>query len=493
MSGKRAQGLRLKALEGTVLGPIAEAALRRAESLPAVTDETVAAAMAAPRGASGLREALSRPGRRFILEVKAASPSLGVIRSDIDLEACARAYARHADAVSVLTEPTAFGGSFGCLARMRALTTLPILAKDVTVDERQILAARAAGADAVLLMLSVLEPEACRRLAAFAKRLGLDVITEASGEAEVLEAAASGAEIIGINHRNLRDLTIDLDRSARLAHLVPGDRILVAESGIRTHADVECVARAARVFLVGSVLNQTDDVSLAVRRLVFGEMKVCGITRADDAARAALEGFSAAGVVLAKRSPKAVTPEALVVLSNEIKERTKALGLTMPVTAVVDAGETDVLRAIASPAAAGAFTTLQVHGDVTDADLEGLRVLFPGKALHLAAALPEDPVELAEAARRLEGLLERGLADRIVVDGTSGGLTGGSGRTVPQARLAAFGDLSRIRLAGGLTPENARAAAAAGAAGLDANSGVESAPGLKDPRLLALFAGAVRG
>ena len=191
---------------------------------------------------------------------------------------------------------------------------------------------------------------------------------------------------------------------------------------------------------MGSVLNQADDVSLAVRRLVFGEMTVCGITRADDATRAALEGFSAAGVVLA-----------------------------MPVTAVVDTDETDVLRAIASPAAAGAFTPLQIHGDVTDADLEGLRVLFPGKALHLAAALPEDPVALAEAARRLEGLLERGLAERIVVDGTSDGL------------------------AGGLTPENARTAAAAGAAGLDANSGVESAPGLKDPRLLALFAGAVRG
>ena len=151
-----------------------------------------------------------------------------------------------------------------------------------------------------------------------------------------------------------------------------------------------------------------------------------------------------------------------------MRSRTKALGLTMPVTAVVDTDETDVLRAIASPAAADAFTPLQIHGDVTDADLEGLRVLFPGKALHLAAALPEDPVALAEAARRLEGLLERGLADRIVVDGTSDGL------------------------AGGLTPENARTAAAAGAAGLDANSGVESAPGLKDPRLLALFAGAVR-
>ena len=205
-----------------------------------------------------------------------------------------------------------------------------------------------------------------------------------------------------------------------------------------------------------------------MRRLVFGEMKVCGITRADDATRAALEGFSAAGVVLAKRSLRAVTPEGLAVLSNEIKERTKALGLTMPVTAVADTDEPDVLRASAAPAA-GAFTPLQIHGDVTDADLEGLRVLFPEKALHLAAALPEDPVALAEAARRLEGLLERGLAERIVVDGTSDGL------------------------AGGLTPENARAAAAAGAAGLDANSGVESAPGLKDPRLLALFAGAVRG
>ena len=131
--------------------------------------------------------------------------------------------------------------------------------------------------------------------------------------------------------------------------------------------------------------------------------------------------------------------------------------------------KSDTLKAEVQSYIKAALLDLKRSGaDVTDADLEGLRVLFPGKALHLAAALPEDPVALAEAARRLEGLLERGLADRIVVDGTSDGL------------------------AGGLTPENARTAAAAGAAGLDANSGVESAPSLKDPRLLALFAGAVR-
>ena len=493
MSTAHAAGLRTKALEGTVLGPIAQAALRRAEALPAVTEAHMLAAKAAPRAARGFRAALEQSGRRFILEVKSASPSLGLIRSDVDLEAVARAYSRHADAVSVLTEPTAFGGSFERLRDMRALTALPILAKDVTVDERQILAARTAGADAVLLMLSVLEPEACARLAACAKSLGLDVLTEASGEAEVREAVAMGADIIGVNHRNLRDLSIDLERSARLAPLVPEDRILVAESGMRSHADVERVARAARVFLVGSVLNQADDPSLAVRRLVFGEMKICGVTRAEDAAEAAIAGFSAAGVVLARRSPRAVSPDGLVELSAAVAARTRALGLSMPVTAVVDAQERDLIDTLASPACSGAFTTLQLHGRVTNEDLLRLRRILPGKALHVAAALPENADALAAEARRLERLLEEGLADRIVVDGTKAGLTGGSARRVPLERLGAFSDLSRIRLAGGLTPENAREAAGTGVAGLDANSGVESAPGLKDPKRMADFAARVRG
>ena len=322
---------------------------------------------------------------------------------------------------------------------------------------------------------------------------GLDVLTEASGEAEVREAVAMGADIIGVNHRNLRDLFIDLELSARLAPLVPEDRILVAESGMRSHGDVERVGRAARVFLVGSVLNQADDPSLAVRRLVFGEMKVCGITRVEDAAEAALTGFSAAGIVLAQRSPRAVSPAGLVALSAAVAARPRALGLSMPVTAVVDAHERDVIEALASPACSGAFTTLQLHGHVTDEELRRLRRILPGKALHVAAALPENADALAAEARRLERLLEEGLTDRIVVDGAKAGLTGGSARRVPIEHLGAFSDLSRIRLAGALSPENAREAADTGVAGLDANSGVEFAPGLKDPKRMADFAARVRG
>lgn len=241
--------LNVESIDGTVLSPIVAHAFERAAALPVVTDAALDAARRArserfarvgveAQGRPGVFEAtLARPGRRVILEVKAASPSRGLMRAEVDAAQYARVYGRFADAVSVLTEPKYFGGSFERLAQFRVLTAKPLLAKDFIVSERQILAAYAAGADAVLLMLSVLSHDGYARLAHFATRLGLEILTEASTEPEVRHAAAAGARVIGINNRNLRTLEVDLGRAPRLARLVPAGRVVVAESGCRTHRD----------------------------------------------------------------------------------------------------------------------------------------------------------------------------------------------------------------------------------------------------------------
>ena len=164
--------LRPASFDETVLVPIVEEAFRRAAELPEFTAEAAERARRSPRAVRSFAEALGAPGRRFILEVKSASPSLGLIRESIDLNEYARVYGRFADGISVLTEPRFFNGSFERLAAMRRLTDRPLLAKDFIVDERQLLAARAAGADAVLLMLSVLSPEGYEKLAARAAERG---------------------------------------------------------------------------------------------------------------------------------------------------------------------------------------------------------------------------------------------------------------------------------------------------------------------------------
>jgi indole-3-glycerol phosphate synthase / phosphoribosylanthranilate isomerase len=240
--------------------------------------------------------------------VKSASPSLGVIREHTDLHEYARAYGRFADAVSVLTEPSRFGGSLLRLRAMRAETDLPIIAKDFMTDRRQLVAARAAGADAVLLMLSVLTMKGYEELAAMAGALGLDVLTEVSNEAELAEALSLNARIIGINNRDLRNLSIDLSRTEKLAPLVPEGRLIVSESGIKDHATIERLAPYAKAFLIGSAIGLSQDISCGVRRVLFGESKCCGITRAEDALAAARAGALRVGIVTAKRSPRCVSP-----------------------------------------------------------------------------------------------------------------------------------------------------------------------------------------
>ncbi len=504
--------LNAASIDGTVLAPIVAYAFRRLEDLPEATEAAVRAALKRRGGARAgtfFAGALRAPGRRVILEVKAASPSRGLMRSEIDLADYARTLNRFADAVSVLTEPKFFGGSFERLAALRPLVAKPLLAKDFFIDERQALAAAEAGADAILLMLSVLSDAGYRRLAAFADRLGLEVLTEASTPDELERARALGARVIGVNNRNLRTLEVDLSRAPALAAglpLGPDAPVVVAESGYRTAADMEAAcakAPAIAAFLCGSALSLSKDLSTGVRELLHGRSKVCGITRAGDALAAAEAGATSVGVILAERSRRCVAPDEAAGLASAI--RGKCIGANLPVElcAVADAEELErpalleTLRSVAPD-------VLQIHGAADAFSPEFLsRIAKHLPGVKLAPALGLGGLDEADAqalARRIRALLEAGLIDRAVLDNSAPGTaSGGTGRRFNPALLEAFRDVPRLVVAGGLAAENAREAfrrgvlSGAGVLGLDFNSGVEIRPGVKDAARIRETFAALRG
>jgi indole-3-glycerol phosphate synthase len=228
-----------------------------------------AAAQPPPRG---FRRALlaGGPGPRVIAELKRRSPSKGEIRRDFDPVAIAKAYqAGGAVALSVLTDERFFGGSLAVLEAVRAATELPLLRKDFVIDAYQIDEARVAGADAVLLIVAALSKAELERLHVHAVGLGLDVLVEVHDEAELDAAKGIGAELIGINNRDLRTFVTDLGVTERLARRVPQGALVVAESGILGPEDVARLQRAgASAFLVGESLMREPDPGLALRRLL---------------------------------------------------------------------------------------------------------------------------------------------------------------------------------------------------------------------------------
>jgi indole-3-glycerol phosphate synthase len=204
--------------------------------------------------------------------VKRRSPSKGDLADIADPAALATQYAAGgAAAISVLTEQRRFGGSLDDLRAVRAAVDVPVLRKDFIVTSYQLLEARAAGADLALLIVAALDEETLRRLHDEARELGLTVLVEVHDEAETERALALGAELIGINARNLRTLAVDPDTFGRLAPVVPDDRVLVAESGIAGPRDAaRFAAQGARVVLVGEALVRDGDPEAAVRALSGG-------------------------------------------------------------------------------------------------------------------------------------------------------------------------------------------------------------------------------
>jgi len=218
----------------------------------------------------GFRSAIAATdGVALIAEVKKASPSAGVIRQDFDPEAIARAYqAGGATCISVLTDAPFFQGSPTYLSRIRREVPLPLLRKDFILDELQVTEARALGADACLLIVAALQPDQLAGLMEACRALGMDALVEVHDEAELGIALDAGADLVGVNNRNLRTFEVDLAVSERLASLVPERVPLVAESGIKTPDDVrrlgECGIAAV---LVGETLMRAADIAAATHDL----------------------------------------------------------------------------------------------------------------------------------------------------------------------------------------------------------------------------------
>jgi indole-3-glycerol phosphate synthase len=218
-----------------------------------------------------LAAALRRPGQvTAIAEHKRRSPSAGWLREGSSVVEVVEAYAvGGAAALSVLTDEPFFGGSLDDLASARARAPLPILRKDFIVDEYQIVEARVAGADAILLIVAALDERELAALMKAAARWGLETLVEAHDAGEVARAVALGAPVVGVNHRDLRTFTMDLDLAARLRPSIPPDRVVVAESGIRTRADVERLGAAGiDAVLVGETLMRAPDPAAALRELL---------------------------------------------------------------------------------------------------------------------------------------------------------------------------------------------------------------------------------
>jgi indole-3-glycerol phosphate synthase len=220
-------------------------------------------------GIRPFREALARPGLSIIAEHKRRSPSAGAIRGDLTLEEVVGAYERGgAAALSVLTEGANFGGSLEDLQAAHAASSLPILRKDFIVDAYQVHEALAAGADAILLIVAALGDDELSRLHRLAGELGLPALVEVHDQAELERALSIGADVIGINNRDLTTLQVDTRRTLELAPLIPGGTVIVAESGFRHAGELEPLIEAGvDAVLVGEALMRSPDVEAACRAL----------------------------------------------------------------------------------------------------------------------------------------------------------------------------------------------------------------------------------
>ena len=425
-----------------------------------------------------LFEALSEANAGFIFECKKASPSKGLIRENFDLDEILAAYTPYAAGISVLTDEKYFQGKFEYLAYVTERVSQPVLNKDFFVETYQVYLARHYNADAVLLMLSVLSDNEYRQLAKVANSLNLDILTEVSNEEEMLRVIALEANIIGINNRNLRDLSTDLATTERLVPMLEKathDFVVISESGIYTHDDVLRLAPLSQGFLVGSALMAEQDLPRAVKTLVNGAVKVCGLTTADQAKLAFDSGASFGGLIFAEKSPRYVSSD----VAKNIVEKTQ--GAYVGVFVNSDADE------VATVAKTLNLHAVQLHGDEDEAYVAALAPRLPENCeIWVVEGVKADNANAMPI--NVDRHFNNPLVSRVLLDCQVGDAKGGTGESFNWQLLDEIEQKEKLVLAGGISPHNIKSAINTYCGVIDVNSGVEDAPGKKSSdKLRALF------
>jgi indole-3-glycerol phosphate synthase/phosphoribosylanthranilate isomerase len=478
-----------------------------ADARQRVPQASLERAAAGRRDYRGFAAALARPGLRVIAEIKRASPSRGPIAPALDPAALARAYAAGgAAALSVLTEPDFFQGSPGDLHRARAAVDLPVLRKDFIIDPYQVYETAALGADALLLIVRVLDDAQLHALHALARQIGLDVLTEVHDARDIARANLLGAPLVGINNRDLAHFKTDAGQATRLVGQLRPGCLPVALSGIRTADDIRrTLAGGIRRVLVGETLVRAPDPAATLRGWIGGSskglkfessevssalsralsntenltqrrgdaeepctchplsnLKICGITTRETAQLCADLGVGALGAVFFQGSPRCVTPEQARAMFTGLPPAVARVGV------FVDRPADEVI-AVAREAG---LDTVQLHGAETAVTCR--RVQQAG--YRVIKVLKTGGTTLVEAARALPS----GVG--VLVECGRGALPGGNGAVWQWQEAAPLAAERAFALAGGLTSANIlEATRRSGAAAWDVSSGVERAPGVKDP------------
>jgi indole-3-glycerol phosphate synthase len=435
-----------------------------------------AAPDASSREARGdlFRTAISAPGAQILAEIKHRSPSAGLILDGAHerIEDVARAYARGgAAALSIVIEQDFFAGDGSWIARARQASGLPVLMKDFVIAEEQLDFALAVGADAVLLIASILEGAELKSLLAASAARGLAAIVEAHSATELEEALEAGATLVGVNARDLSTFKVDLEAMARLGRSMPSHCLAIAESGIHTASDVQLLTSAGyKAFLVGESLLRSSDQTAAVRRLKgegTTEVKICGVTRIEDVELCDATGVDYVGLNF---SPASVRRVGL----DDASRLAASVSRARPVLVFFRNSREEI------EAAARAIRPFAIQVADAPGRLPDLKVDVPVWQTFPAT---DEGVMLARGWKR-------GLP---LFDAVAAGGGGGTGKAIDLSFFSRPDVPRPFALAGGLNPGNVACAIAAARPGVvDVASGVESQPGIKDAIRVRDFVAAVR-